>query len=286
VRSCLMSQLDRIAKQNSCAGPWTSSMNARVGYVSDIPKLGRRANVSLNLANPLAGLDLLLHGNDDLHGWGAQALPDQTLLFVRGYDAAARTFTYEANPRFGATSPRTTAILNPFRITIDVQLDLGRDRAVQQVEINLRPPRGEKTATRASADTVKMRFLSGVTSNGPQDVYKYILSIKDSLALSSDQIAKLEAARVTYRAKIDSMYTDLANYLVTLPPTFDGAAAAKRIRDVGTAAWQALADQGKPIQAIISPTQMQLLWQPVVITLTKYRPGSQWATGDSRWLDR
>jgi len=67
-----------------------------------------------------------------------------------------------------------------------------------------------------------MRLMGGVSSNGPQDVYKYILTLKDSLALSQDQIAKLEAARVTFRTKVDSIYTDLANYLAALPPNFDG----------------------------------------------------------------
>jgi hypothetical protein len=285
VRACLTAQLGRIAGQNSCSGPWTASMNARVGYFRDVPKLGRRVNFSLNLSNPLAGIDMLLHGGNDLRGWGAQAAPDATLLYVRGFNQNTRTFTYEVNPRFGATSPRTTAILNPFRVTIDMQFDLGRDRAVQQVEINLRPPRGDK-APRASADTIKMRFLSGTSSQGPQDVYRYILSLKDSLALSANQIAALEATRVPYRAKIDSMYTDLANYLVSLPPIFDGAAAAKRIRDASTATWQLLADQGKPIQAILNAAQIQLLWQPVIFTLTKGYNGGTWATTASSWIER
>jgi Carboxypeptidase regulatory-like domain len=284
VQNCLKSQLGQIAGQNSCVGPWTSWMNARLGYSNAIPRLGRRANFSLNLANPLAGLDLLFHGSDALHGWGSQAQPDQTLLYVRGFNATNKSFIYEVNRRFGATSPQTTAFLNPFRVTIDMQFDLSRDRDVQGVEISLRPPRGQKTG-RANADTIKMRFLSGVSSNGPQDVYKYILSLKDSLALSREQITKLEAARVTYRAKMDSIYTNLANYLATLPPAFDGPAAAKRIRDMQAATWQTVADEGKPIQAIITPTQMQLLWQPVIITLTKYQPGSTWAMGGSAWLD-
>jgi hypothetical protein len=260
-------------------------MIARIGYYQDIPRLGRRVNFALSLANPLAGVDMLVHGSDALHGWGAQAFPDQTLLYVRGFDPSTRQFTYEVNPRFGATSPQTTAILNPFRVTIDMTFDLGRNAQVQMVEINMRPSRGDKSA-RASADTIRMRFLSGVSSNGPQDVYRYILTLKDSLALSVDQIAKLEAARGSYRAKIDSMYTDLANYLVALPPTFDGSAAAKRIRDVQTASWKFLAEQGKPIQAIISPTQMQLLWQPVITTLTKGYTGGSWAMGASSWYER
>jgi hypothetical protein len=284
VQSCLKSQAGTIAGQASCVGPWTSWMNARIGYNSPLPRLGRRANFSLNLANPLAGLDLLLHGNDQLHGWGSQAFPDQTLLYVRGFNATTRQFSYEVNHRFGATSPQTTAILNPFRLTFDVQLDLSRDRDVQGVEISLRPPRGQKG--RANADTIKMRFLSGMSTNAPQDVYKYILSLKDSLALSQEQIAKLQAARIPFRAKIDTVYTILANYLAALPNDFSGPTAAKRIRDTQSATWELVAGQGKVIQEIISPSQMQLLWAPVITTLTHYVPGSTWGTSDAAWLDR
>jgi hypothetical protein len=282
VRSCLRAQLNTIAGQSSCSGPWTASMNARLAYNQDFPRIGRRAVISLNLANPLVGLDMLLHGSGALHGWGGQAYPDPTLLYVRGFDANAQQFKYEVNPRFGATSPRTTAFLSPFRLTIDMSFNLGRDVAVQQVEINLRPPHGEP-GPRASADTIKMRFLLGGPVSGTQDVYKYIVSLKDSLALSSNQIARLEAARVPFRAKVDSMYTELASYLAALPPTFDGDAAAKRIRDTNTATWKCVADQGKPIQTVLSPAQMQLLWQPVISLLTKGFTGTIWALPAARW---
>jgi hypothetical protein len=283
VRSCLRAQLNSIAGQSSCSGPWTASMNARLSYNKDIPRIGRRAVFSLNFANPLVGLDMLLHGSGGLHGWGATAYPDPTLLYVRGFDPNTGRFKYEANPRFGATAPRTTAIISPFRLTIDVSFNLGRDVAVQQVEINMRPPAGQ-LGPRASADTIKMRFmLNNSIISGTQDVYKYIVSLKDSLALSSNQIASLEAARVPFRAKVDSMYTALANYLFSLPSTFDGDAAAKRIRETNTATWKCVADQGKPIQAILSPTQMQLLSPPVINTLTKGFTGTIWAVNGARW---
>jgi hypothetical protein len=93
----------------------------------------------------------------------------------------------------------------------------------------------------------------------------------------------LEAARVPFRAKVDSMYTALASYLAGLPPTFDGDAAAKRIRDTNNATWKCVADQGKPIQAVLSPAQMQLLRQPVISLLTKGFTGTIWALPAARW---
>jgi hypothetical protein len=49
-----------------------------------------RAN--LYLQNVLAGVDQLVHGADDLRGWGSPATPDPTLLVPRGFDATAKRF--------------------------------------------------------------------------------------------------------------------------------------------------------------------------------------------------
>ncbi len=257
-------------------------MNARIGYFKPIPGIGRRVNISLNLANPLAGADLLLHGTNGLRGWGTQAYPDQTLLYVRGFDASAQRFAYEVNPRFGATSPRTTAVLNPFRATIDASFDLGRDAAVQRVRITIRPPRG-MPGPFAPYDTIRMRLTNSIGTDYPVDVYRYILSLKDSLALSVDQMGKLENARATYRAAVDSVYTEVAKYLVSLPSDFDGAVVAKRTSQAATTAWKMLVDEGPVIRGIISAAQIQLLAQAVALTITKGDVGGRWARSDASW---
>ena len=45
-----------------------------------------------------------------------------------------------------------------------------------------------------------------------------------------------------------------------------------------------MADQGKLIQAIITAAQMQLLWQPVIQTLTKPIAGNFWFTSAAAWF--
>jgi hypothetical protein len=270
-RDCLKSQAGRIAGQSSCVGPWTAWMNARVGYYKSLPGIGQRAKVSLNLSNPLAAVDMMLHG-DDARGWGTRAIPDQTLLYVRGF--SGNQFKYEVNPRFGATSPRTTAVLNPFRVTLDVQFDLGRDVQRQQVDLTLRPPPGIDAA-RATVDTIKRRLLlAGL--NSPQDVYGYFLYLKDSLALSADQIARLEAARRPFRARVDSMYGALASWLYAMPSNFDGAAAAARLKATNDDAWVYMHDQGKVIQQIVTPAQLQLVSQLMIGTLMRPLSGARW----------
>jgi hypothetical protein len=284
IRDCLVSSTEQIAAANSCRGPWTATMNAYLSTTPNLPRIGRRMTVSMNFANPLALADRVLHGADDLRGWGGQAYPEQTLLYVRGYDSTRYQFRYEVNQRFGSTSPRTNAILNPFRVTLDMKFNLGRSVERQQVDITLRPPRNE-TGSRASMDTIRTRLLLGSGATGPQDIYGAILYFRDSLALSADQIRRLEEARVPFRAKIDSMYSDLARQMVALPNGYDGASAAAMIKAVNDSAWAFMGEQGKPIQSILSSTQIQLLWPPIVATLTKPNINSRWAgVLGGRWI--
>jgi hypothetical protein len=275
-RECLRAALNTIAGENSCTAPWTTSMNARISYWRGLPRIGQRASVSLNIANPLAALDYAFHGQDKLRGWGSSANPDPWLLYVRGYDASQQRFLYEVNPRFGGTSPRSATLINPFRLTLDVRMDVGESVERQQVRRNLRANNGD-VASRASADTIKNRFLTVSGLNAPQDIYGHILYFKDSLALSAAQIAHLEEFRKPFRAVIDSMYTDLANYLAALPAHYDAGEPARRIRETNDAAWRAMHGEGRTITAVLSPAQLHLLWSPIVATLTMPYTGGHWS---------
>ena len=47
---------------------------------------------------------MLLHGDGHLHGWGQPFIPNNQLLYVRGFDPTTQTYKYEVNQRFGATA--------------------------------------------------------------------------------------------------------------------------------------------------------------------------------------
>ena len=55
-------------------------------------RMPQRTMLSLSISNPLAGADLLLHGQNHTHGWGQFALPDNNLLYVRGFDPQTRSY--------------------------------------------------------------------------------------------------------------------------------------------------------------------------------------------------
>ena len=126
VRSCLVDQMGQGAARNSCEGPWTAALNARIGLSGRALHFGNRVDVGLNLANPLGGLDQLVHGANNLKGWGTPALPNPVLYTVRGFDPNTNNFLYNINPRFGSTSPTNSTIRAPFRMTLDVSVDIGR----------------------------------------------------------------------------------------------------------------------------------------------------------------
>jgi hypothetical protein len=252
-RVCLAAQTGRIAARNSCVGPWFTTMNANVGLYN-VPHTDKRLRAFVNFANLPGALDELLHGDSRLHGWGALPLPVATLYQVRGFDQATNAFVYRVNPRFGASSPATTTRRNPFRITLDVQVDLGRSVPEQQVEQNIRV-RPSLYGTRATADTIKARYMRTQFS----DIYAVMLRYSDSLALSRDQVERLQAQQIVLKARADSIFARLAQYLVALPSDYDVKDAAKHVTEAGDAVWQVIYAERDFLQRTLAPGQIALL---------------------------
>lgn len=221
-RDCLARTLGRAAERNACTGPWTAMVNARFAVSGKALRLGERSTIALNLTNPLAGVDQLLHGSR-LRGWGQPAIPDPVLLQVRGFDPAAQRYRYAVNPRFGDTRPATTTWRVPFRVTLDIALDLAPPLPQQQLGKWLSPGRRGRAGPRLAAPDLLKRYQR----NTP-DPYGAILRVADSLLLTPSQIEALQAARASYRARTDSVWATLGNYLASLGDDYDVAAATRR----------------------------------------------------------
>ncbi len=128
VRDCLDRQQGRVAERNSCTGPWQASLDLQLNYRPTLLGLNRRLSLSLTTVNLLGGLDELFHGSGNLRGWGQPGRPDQTLLYVTGFDPATQSFRYAVNERFGATGGNANAFRSPFQIGIQARLTIGPDR--------------------------------------------------------------------------------------------------------------------------------------------------------------
>ncbi|HEY4216407.1 MAG TPA: carboxypeptidase-like regulatory domain-containing protein [Gemmatimonadaceae bacterium] len=266
-KTCIASQLGTLASRNSCVGPWTATMNASV-FVPYVPGTNRRMQASLNIANPLGGLDQLLHGSSKLHGWGSAPLIDGTLYQVRGFDPSTQQFVYAVNPRFGATSPSASTFRTPFRLTLDVRLDYGRSSQEQALDLNLRikPP---LAGTRATADTIKNRYMK----TGFSDVYMVMLHYADSLALNQAQMEKMLAQQKILQAKADSIYGSLAGYLVALPSDYDVKTALARTTKTSDDMWNVVYAESPFIKGLLTPGQIRLLPAPIrdMVTTPGYK---------------
>ena len=129
-RQCLQAQMGSIAARNSCTGPWQPSLDLQLNVRPMWFGLNRRLTFSVVTQNLLAGVDQVLHGADNLHGWGLVARPSTTLLSVHGFDPVSGRFLYTVNERFGATSIGSNAVRIPFQIGLQLRYQLGTARGM------------------------------------------------------------------------------------------------------------------------------------------------------------
>jgi hypothetical protein len=258
IRNCVTQQFGTAAKRNSCEGPWTANLNMQVQKNFEIPRAkGRYATVALAVANPLGGLDQLLHGSAHLHGWGSFAFPDSRLYTVSGFDTLAHKFEYVVNPRFGDTRPTNFSVRAPFRVTLDVSLNLGPPAARQQLERLMGPGR-TRPGNRLTSDDLKRRYRRNVN-----DPYAAVLEESDSLLLTPAQEEALKVAQTDYLRGVDSLWSSLTEYLARLGRTFDAKEAVRRQEETTDAAWAFTQSHvKKTLGTILSPVQIELSGWP------------------------
>lgn len=226
---------------------------------------GRFLIASINLANPLGGLDQLLHGSDHLHGWGTAPPPDPILYTVQGFDPDKRQFRYVVNDRFGSTRPSQTILRAPFRLTLDFRLELGRPVRQQDFARFLQMDARRGNTARAPADTLRDRLLDYRVT----DVYEYMFLMRDSLLLSRSQADSLERLRANYQPRAKAVWQDLADdiYRLTADRDYDLNAIVRRVDEVDRRAWAVLRGELPKIRAILTPAQLELadiMFKPIV----------------------
>jgi hypothetical protein len=255
-RRCLQRQRGGVAGRNSCEGPWSSTVNATIAPSFGVMRSLRKYHVqsmSLYLANPLGGLDQLLHG-DNLHGWGSPAFPDRVLYYVRGFDSTAHSYRYDVNPRFGDTRPSATSLRVPFRVTLDVSMDFSRGIDEQQLDRILAPGRRGSGVKLDSAAIVR-RYCGNLPN-----WYNEIFAQSDSLLLTRDQVDALRAAQATYNGRIVAHWGTWAEALATLPDHYDVADLVKRQTKLVDDAWEIARQEARTtLPKVLTPVQLKLL---------------------------
>ncbi len=215
-RDCLQSQFGRIATRNSCEGPWTQSAVLSMSFNPLKLRLPQRATLSVNIANPLGAADLILHGEDNIRGWGQSPFADPALLYVRGFNTGAQTFRYDVNQRFGNVSPQLSAIRAPVAVTVQMRFDIGPTRERQMLIQGL--DRGRST-TGSKAQVAQLRGQYG--NAGLPNPMATILRQADTLKLTSPQADTLATMNRWYLIRLDSIWAPVVKELAALPDNYD-----------------------------------------------------------------
>jgi hypothetical protein len=229
------------------------------------------------LQNVLAGVDQLVHGNSQLRGWGSPASPDPVLFVPRGFDATAKRFRYDVNPRFADTRPSRTLYREPFRIAIDFSLQLSTDYSLQQLRRAVEPVKSAQGWQRRTADSIAAFYLQNSSS-----VHKALLAETDSLFLSRAQVAALQRADSNFSERVRGVYRELGEYLAR----GNGAAGKAEVDSASRAQktyWRIFWEQPEIADSIVTPTQKELfpMLRRMVETPKKEREHSQWQFGHS-----
>jgi hypothetical protein len=259
VKDCLRRQLGTLAGRNSCNGPWTSSANLSVSFNPLKVRMPQRATLSLAVSNPLGAADLMLHGNDNLRGWGQTVIPDQTLLYVRGFDRTTQRYRYDVNQRFGSTNPAFTTFRQPVTVTAMLRFDLGPTREQQSLtqQLNL----GRKT----EGNKLPEGMLRAIYSNGGLiNPIATILRQADTLQLTSVQADSLATLNRWYVIRLDSIWSPVAKHFAALPDHFDAGDAYARYRHGREATVDLLKRLSGDVRGLLTDDQRRKL--PALVT--------------------
>ncbi len=267
-RDCLSRQINTIAGRNSCVGPWSATFNAAL-VIPQLPKTNGRMQATLNLANPLGGLDQLLHGSDKLHGWGSTPFIDGTLYQVRGFDPAARQFLYQVNPRFGSTNPSTSTLRSPFRIT-------HQPSAFTTTGCNAQSKGLSWLSNKAAAN--RHAGISGYHKGEVPEKRIYGPLCRDvAICRLARAVARARWSRSSREQKVllgkaDVIYGKLAAYLAALPANYDASDALQQVTAANDTAWKTIYAESPFIRSLLTPRQLPRLPRPIYEMLMTEKP--------------
>lgn len=253
VRNCLTEQLGSVAARNSCTGVWQPSLDFQVNWRPNVWGLNRRLAISVVTVNTLGGLDELLHGSDNLRGWGQFRGQDNTLLYVRGFDAAAQTYRYEVNERFGAARNGANGIRVPFQLGINARYTLGPDRMRDMIQAMRggggggRGPGGPGAGAGGPAANVSMAAAANPINA--------VIQLKDSIALTEEQLRKLQPLSDSLAARNATLGAEMRKVVQDGGANPDMGAMFGRIRPLLEKVQKQNADAMRAVEKILTSEQ-------------------------------
>jgi hypothetical protein len=265
-RDCLRKQLGQLAARNSCTGPWFSQATMSISLNPLKFRMPQRATLSFQVGNPLGAADLLLHGNNNLRGWGQFSFPDANLLAVRGFNPQTQRYIYDVNQRFGSTLPALTPFRAPVTVTAILRFDLAPTRERQMLTQQL--DRGRSTKGTKTAEPM-MRAIYG--GGGVINPLALVLRQADTLELTGLQADSIATLNRWYVVHVDSIWSPVLKYLAELPDKYDRNDAYRRYQRAREATVDMLIRLAPDVKNLLTPDQRRRLPSFVASSLdTRY----------------
>lgn len=214
-RRCLQEQFGNIAGANSCRGPWQARFDLVLNVAQPPEQGGSRFHATVRLLNAGAAL-MRLAGLPSGLSQGSLP-PDGRLLYVTGFDPAARQFRYRVNQHFGEPIGAGGGGRNfpPFQLQLGVEWKLGGPSTHSSLDrLGLTSGKG------AVRSREQVRFALHQAVRNPVDT---LLALSDSLSLSDGQLAALRVIGVRYLARADSLLDPVVNLVLARGKSLDDA---------------------------------------------------------------
>lgn len=253
-RRCLRRQVGLIAGTNSCVGPWSTTANLSLSLDAMKLVLPGRTTLQMSFGNPMTGIDLLVNGRSKQKSWGQQNnSPDATLLYVRGFDPAARQFRYEVNSAFGSNKVTRATQGKPFAITLafstDVSPSLERQKLKRLIEewetgVARRPPEA----------ALRRQYTQPFVT-----IFESILKQKDTLGLSATQADSLASMSAVYFSRLDSLWGPMARELAVLSGGRAVQQAHSQIQDLRRTSFVLMSAHAQEVRLVLTPEQFNRL---------------------------
>ena len=264
-RDCLRQQLGKLATRNSCTGPWTAgNTTLRISFNPARIRLPQRTGLTFTISNPIGAADLLLHGENKLHGWGQTPFLDQSLLFVRGFDAATQKFRYDVNQRFGSSRAAQTTSRTPVVLTMQFNVDLAPTRDWQNLRQQL-----DRGRSRGGAKMTESQVRQMSASFFPNPMALLLQNMED-LHLDRRQADSMATMSRRYVRLVDSLWAPAAKYLAAMPKEYDHTAAQARLVSAREIAVGYLLKAAPSARAMLTKGQMRML-PPYIATALEPR---------------
>ncbi len=254
-RQCLTSQLGRMASASHCQTPWQARMDVNASLTPPASwNYNDRLQLTMVMQNASGALVRAFHlENTPLGQSTVSTTPIPTLLYVTGFDPATERYQYNVNQLFG----QPTSIGSLRRKFPPLQFQLGMSYKFGGPPINpmsrglgLREPVGQPFLTDDQRRAAVARLK--------HDPVPPITQLKDSLALSNDQLARLDLLSKEFNARADSALTPLSEWVRKKGRRIFDSDLSLKLPPVQSTLAKLSADYGKRAQGVLTQGQLRL----------------------------